>query len=43
MAMEHGITALIVAAGQGNRAGLGIAKQYRDVDGKTVLAHAIPR
>jgi 2-C-methyl-D-erythritol 4-phosphate cytidylyltransferase/2-C-methyl-D-erythritol 2,4-cyclodiphosphate synthase len=41
MAMEHGITALIVAAGQGNRAGLGIAKQYRDVDGKTVLAHAI--
>jgi len=35
------IAALIVAAGKGERAGGGVAKQYRPVAGKAVLAHAI--
>lgn len=34
------IVALIVAAGRGERAGEGIAKQFRTIAGKTVLAHA---
>ncbi|WP_420142010.1 bifunctional 2-C-methyl-D-erythritol 4-phosphate cytidylyltransferase/2-C-methyl-D-erythritol 2,4-cyclodiphosphate synthase [Sphingomonas sp.] len=34
-------TALIVAAGQGVRAGAGLPKQFRTLGGKTVLAHAI--
>jgi 2-C-methyl-D-erythritol 4-phosphate cytidylyltransferase/2-C-methyl-D-erythritol 2,4-cyclodiphosphate synthase len=34
-------TALIVAAGQGERAGSEIAKQFRQFRGKPVLAHAI--
>lgn len=33
--------ALIVAAGQGKRAGEGLPKQYRKIAGKTILAHAI--
>jgi 2-C-methyl-D-erythritol 4-phosphate cytidylyltransferase/2-C-methyl-D-erythritol 2,4-cyclodiphosphate synthase len=32
--------ALIVAAGRGERAGEGVAKQFRTIAGKTVLAHA---
>ncbi len=35
------IAALIVAAGQGNRAGGGLPKQYRLIGGKAVLAHAM--
>lgn len=34
-------TALVVAAGSGSRAGGGIPKQYRQLAGKAVLAHAI--
>lgn len=34
-------TALVVAAGSGSRAGAGIPKQYRQLGGKAVLAHAI--
>lgn len=33
--------ALIVAAGQGKRAGEGLPKQYRQIAGKAILAHAI--
>ncbi|MCA1956622.1 bifunctional 2-C-methyl-D-erythritol 4-phosphate cytidylyltransferase/2-C-methyl-D-erythritol 2,4-cyclodiphosphate synthase [Zymomonas sp.] len=33
--------ALIVAAGQGKRAGEGLPKQYRKIAGKAILAHAI--
>lgn len=32
---------LIVAAGQGKRAGEGLPKQYRQIAGKAILAHAI--
>lgn len=35
------MTALVVAAGSGSRAGGGIPKQYRPLAGKAVLAHAI--
>ena len=35
------ITALIVAAGKGERAGSGIPKQFRSFRGKSVLGHAI--
>lgn len=35
------VTALIVAAGRGSRAGAGIPKQYRFLSGKTVLAHTL--
>ncbi len=41
MTDQRGISALIVAAGAGLRAGGGLPKQYRMVAGKTVLAHAI--
>ena len=34
-------TALIVAAGRGERAGGGVPKQYRVIGGRSVLAHAI--
>ena len=35
------VTALIVAAGSGNRLGGGLPKQYRAIGGKAVLAHAV--
>jgi len=35
------IAALVVAAGQGERAGGALPKQYRKVGGKTVLSHAV--
>lgn len=35
------LTALIVAAGKGERLGGGVPKQYRDLAGKAVLAHAV--
>lgn len=41
MTTDSAITALIVAAGSGERAGGGVPKQYRRISGKTVLAHAI--
>jgi 2-C-methyl-D-erythritol 4-phosphate cytidylyltransferase / 2-C-methyl-D-erythritol 2,4-cyclodiphosphate synthase len=41
MTTDQSITALIVAAGSGSRAGEGIPKQYRSIAGKAVLAHAI--
>lgn len=39
-AMRSGATAIIVAAGSGQRAGGGVPKQYRPIAGKPVLAHA---
>ncbi len=38
---EHRVAALIVAAGQGVRAGGSLPKQYRMIGGKPVLTHAI--
>ncbi|OUS08516.1 bifunctional 2-C-methyl-D-erythritol 4-phosphate cytidylyltransferase/2-C-methyl-D-erythritol 2,4-cyclodiphosphate synthase [Rhodobacterales bacterium 52_120_T64] len=35
------VTGLIVAAGRGTRAGGGIPKQYRDLDGQTVLRRSV--
>jgi 2-C-methyl-D-erythritol 4-phosphate cytidylyltransferase/2-C-methyl-D-erythritol 2,4-cyclodiphosphate synthase len=35
------IAALVVAAGSGSRAGGGVPKQYREVAGTSVLAHAV--
>lgn len=35
--------ALVVAAGTGSRAGGGVAKQYRRIAGKALLAHAVDR
>ena len=35
------VTALIVAAGSGNRLGGGVPKQFRMIAGKAVLAHAV--
>jgi 2-C-methyl-D-erythritol 4-phosphate cytidylyltransferase/2-C-methyl-D-erythritol 2,4-cyclodiphosphate synthase len=35
------ISALIVAAGRGTRAGGGVPKQYRELNGKAVLAHTV--
>lgn len=35
--------ALLVAAGSGSRAGPGVPKQYRELGGRTMLAHAIDR
>ena len=40
MTVSSKIVALIVAAGQGNRAGGEVPKQFRAVAGKAVLAHA---
>ena len=40
MTSNNRIVALIVAAGQGNRAGGDIPKQYRRIGGEAVLAHA---
>ncbi len=40
MTSNSRIVALIVAAGQGSRAGGDIPKQYRQIGGKSVLAHA---
>ncbi|WP_303759817.1 bifunctional 2-C-methyl-D-erythritol 4-phosphate cytidylyltransferase/2-C-methyl-D-erythritol 2,4-cyclodiphosphate synthase [Sphingobium yanoikuyae] len=40
MTSNSRIVALIVAAGQGSRAGGDIPKQYRQIGSKTVLAHA---
>lgn len=40
MSAEQPVVALIVAAGSGSRAGAGVPKQYREIDGKAVLAHA---
>ena len=37
------IVALVVAAGNGSRAGGGVPKQYRRLGGKAVLAHAVER
>lgn len=39
--MRKGTIALLVAAGQGSRAGGDIPKQYRLLGGKAVLAHAV--
>lgn len=39
--MNSAVTALIVAAGSGSRAGEGVPKQYRMIGGKSVLGHAI--
>lgn len=41
MPSSPAIDALIVAAGRGVRAGGGIPKQYRDLMGKPLLAHAV--
>ena len=41
MDRQTNITALVVAAGSGSRAGDGIPKQYRMIAGKSVLAHAV--
>ena len=41
MGIASDTTALIVAAGQGSRAGHGLPKQFRLIAGKSVLAHAI--
>ena len=41
MTLTSGTTALIVAAGAGNRMGAGPPKQYRLLDGKSVLAHSV--
>jgi 2-C-methyl-D-erythritol 4-phosphate cytidylyltransferase/2-C-methyl-D-erythritol 2,4-cyclodiphosphate synthase len=38
---EHRTVALLVAAGQGNRAGGETPKQYRYLGGKAVIAHAV--
>jgi len=38
--MGSGVTAIIVAAGSGQRAGGGVPKQFRPIAGKPVLAHA---
>ncbi len=38
--MQRKTTALIVAAGKGERAGGGVPKQFRRIGGKAVLAHA---
>ena len=35
------ITALIVAAGRGSRAGEGLPKQYRSIGGRPVLARTL--
>lgn len=37
----HKIAALILAAGQGSRAGTDIPKQFRQIGGKAVLAHSV--
>lgn len=39
--MSGRTVALLVAAGSGSRAGGGVPKQYREIGGKAVLAHAI--
>ena len=39
--MKPDIVALVVAAGEGSRAGAGLPKQYARVAGKPVLAHAV--
>ena len=41
MSRDSHITALVVAAGSGSRAGDGPPKQYRTIAGKSVLAHAV--
>ncbi|NIJ16578.1 bifunctional 2-C-methyl-D-erythritol 4-phosphate cytidylyltransferase/2-C-methyl-D-erythritol 2,4-cyclodiphosphate synthase [Sphingobium vermicomposti] len=41
MKNKHGVVALLVAAGQGSRAGGDLPKQFRIVAGKPVLAHAV--
>lgn len=43
MAELAGIVALVVAAGSGSRAGGELPKQYRQIGGKAVLAHAVDR
>lgn len=40
MAFIEGLTAILLAAGKGERAGGGMAKQYRTIGGRSVLAHA---
>ena len=37
----HKVAALILAAGQGSRAGTDIPKQFRQIGGKAVLAHSV--
>ena len=37
----NSITAIIVAAGRGTRAGNGIPKQYRKIGKKSILHHTI--
>lgn len=41
MKIKHGVVALLVAAGQGSRAGGDMPKQFRQIAGKPVLAHAV--
>lgn len=43
MSDKQRVIALIVAAGSGSRAGGDIPKQFREVDGKAVLAHGYDR
>lgn len=43
MANKPRITALIVAAGTGNRAGGGMPKQYRKLAGKPMISHSVQR
>ncbi|KFG90153.1 Bifunctional enzyme IspD/IspF [Sphingobium herbicidovorans NBRC 16415] len=40
-ANKHRVVALVVAAGQGSRAGGGSPKQFRSIAGKAVIAHAV--
>ncbi|MFT3968310.1 MAG: 2-C-methyl-D-erythritol 4-phosphate cytidylyltransferase, partial [Sphingobium sp.] len=40
MASLDGLAAILLAAGRGERAGGGVAKQYRLLGGRSVLAHA---
>jgi 2-C-methyl-D-erythritol 4-phosphate cytidylyltransferase/2-C-methyl-D-erythritol 2,4-cyclodiphosphate synthase len=41
MGTEEAIAALVVAAGSGSRTGSAVPKQYRQVAGRPVLAHAV--
>ncbi|CAN5116471.1 bifunctional 2-C-methyl-D-erythritol 4-phosphate cytidylyltransferase/2-C-methyl-D-erythritol 2,4-cyclodiphosphate synthase [soil metagenome] len=40
MSIETGLTVILLAAGKGERAGGGIAKQFRRLGGRSVLGHA---
>ena len=40
MSIKTGLTAILLAAGKGERAGGGVAKQFRRLGGRSVLGHA---